>query len=211
MPFTMRSLALRAGLVLAIGSTGGCAALAPVTRLVEPVAQTIPDHITEHATDAREVWHFDRLKDLAANSVIVEGRVTSIEKDRVSGSGEHSITINRVTIRVLENLRGDVPSTVIMEEDGVLAARSNLGDHGIYFLVRKRDQDERVFRLITSQGRYRVDSTGTVHPSNPEDQLAISLSEFSLGELRREIAMAIREAEQAGITPRPLVVADPEA
>lgn len=161
--------------------------------------------VREFETHAREIWSFTTLEELIVNSIVVEGSVSAVGVDRVLDVGpDSSIRISRANLTVDRVLYGDPPGAVTIEDDGILAARSTLGDRGIYFLVQKRDQEAGIYRLVTSAGRYRVDSAGVLYASNPGNELAASLAKLGLPGLRQAIEDARSRLRTAGMTPRPL-------
>ena len=135
------------------GGQGGVGTAAPAPK--SPAAAKTPvramSEIVEKATSAREIWHFDFLGEMVATSdAVVDATVVAVNPGRVvilppDGRTEFS----EVTLRVSNVLAGEAPTEVVLEEDGILATKSELGDRGVYFIVRKQDRPK-FYRLVNS-------------------------------------------------------------
>jgi hypothetical protein len=103
---------------------------------------------------------------------------------------------------VIHLFKGGRVGTLVLEDDGLLAARSNRTDTGIYFLMEKRDKPG-LYRLTSSAGRLRLDASGMLHGSNPENALSRSLEQLTLSELRDEVTEAAAAAARGEYAPVP--------
>ncbi|CAN5743565.1 hypothetical protein BH23CHL8_BH23CHL8_29810 [soil metagenome] len=177
--------------VALMASVAGCSLVGMPTGMTDapPSQPPLPTTVTEFSTSAREVVHFDTLRALTDRSVVVvDARVVDVRSGHSAEIGEDArIRFTRATLEVVEELAGDGPPRISIEEDGLLVARSQVGDRGNYFLVRQRGTDDDVFRLINSQGRYRQDASGQLHASNPTDDLANNLEALGLAGLRDRV------------------------
>ena len=136
---------------------------------------------------------FTSLAELVEGSdVVIEGEVVGVQPGRVLGEyGE--LQLYEVSIRVSRELVGRADETLVLEQDGhgIVATLSSVGDVGIFFLVDTTDNaGTNLFRLASSQGRYRLDSRGKLHGANPENRLVRELEANSIEELRSKIIEA---------------------
>ncbi len=175
-----------------------------------PGTEARPQTIAESAAQVREVFQFESLAEMVATStIVVEAEVESIRPGRVVPDGSpQGLQFDEVTLRVSRVFIGSQVETVVVEEDGALAAKSNPNDAGIYFLMEKRDRPG-VYRLASSAGRYRLDASGRLHGSNPESDLAVALEKLSLAELRAAVSDAVVIVQRGDVTPVPYPTAQP--
>lgn len=152
-------------------------------------------HVAEFSTLAREIYHFSVLGEMVATSgAVVEGEITALVPGRTMTLPPDGKTeFSEATLRVVDILAGTAPKEIVLEEDGILAAKSEVGDRGIYFIVQKKDRPA-YYRLVNSQGRYHVDDAGKLHGSNPSDELVQALEGLGYDGLKTatlEVAAAV--------------------
>lgn len=137
-----------------------------------------------------EVAHVVSLGEMVASAdAIVEGRVIQVSPGRtVSGPiDEGDFQFTNIELEVTKLLSGTAPSAkIVLEEDGILADLSRVGDAGVYFLVRKRDRVD-AYRLMNTQARYLVDDEGHLIASALDDPLSSDLASLTLDELRTAV------------------------
>lgn len=141
------------------------------------------------AEDVRSVAYFRSVASMTEGShLVVDGTVTAIAVVATLGSDEHQVERKHVTLAVNAVLAGQSDaSQLIIEEDGIASAYSEVGDRGVYFLVQRRDRDAGIYRLVNYQGRYLDDGTGRLQRSGVEDELMSSLEVLSLDELSQQV------------------------
>lgn len=179
------------------------AASSPVATLAVANADADAD---EYAPRGREAVQFRTLGEMVATSLsVVEGDVVAVRPGRdlsTGPDGKHQLT--EVVLRVSEVLAGQaLTGDILIEDDPVLAAPSVVGDHGIYFLVQKRDAADARYRLATSQGRYRLDASGRLRGSNPANPLVQQLESTTPAGLRTVIGEAAEAVDRGEIKPVP--------
>ena len=160
---------------------------------------------SERPPSASEVVHFDSLEEMVATShVVIEGEVVETRAGRSIGVGHGALQFHEVVVRVVRPLAGNPGTTLVLEEDGLLATLSSVGDRGIYFLIYKRDQPGTDFlRVVNSQGRYRLDRSGVLHGSNPNDGLVRELQRESADVLAARIVRMAERVRAGELTPKP--------
>jgi hypothetical protein len=88
-----------------------------------------------------EVFSFESLPQMVATSdLVIEGTVQEVEPGRVVGEGDAEIQFAQVTLSVDRVLSGRMDAaSVVLEEYGLERRHpSRVGDHGVYFLHRRR-------------------------------------------------------------------------
>ncbi|MFG2052762.1 hypothetical protein ACGFI9_01905 [Micromonospora sp. NPDC048930] len=150
----------------------------------------------------KEVYHFDTVAQMTATShLVVYGTVTAVEPGRTASVDEDPAAVGgdtrlrNVTIEVWDVLHNPknmlVPPTVTLEEEGWdeegrgyisnNVTWSEVGDAGYFFLRRDLDvSDPHTFLLASSDGR-ALEANGVLEPSNPENELATSISGMTAG------------------------------
>lgn len=92
----------------------------------------------------------------------------------------------------------DLEQTAVAEQESL---RLEEGDQGVFFLWRKRDSADAVYRLVNSQGVALVEDVGddaaAVSETSRSDRLTSRVESLTLGELRSELELA-RVAIQEG-------------
>ncbi|MFR9777595.1 hypothetical protein ACL02O_16260 [Micromonospora sp. MS34] len=159
----------------------------------------------------KEVYHFDTVAQMTATShLVVYGTVTAAEPGRVASVDEDpaavggDVQLRTVTIDVWDVLHNPksmlVPPTITLEEEGwdeqgrgYIANNvvwSEVGDTGYFFLRRSYGvSDPYTFQLASSDGRALV-ADGALEPSNPENELAASISGMTAGLLDQAVVSA---------------------
>lgn len=165
--------------------------------------------LVEHGPQGRENMRFDRLDEMVATSVaVVEGRITSVEPGRRSAHGtDGGIPYTLATLEVQEVLAGELPTEDVVFEDGdIFYSRNEEGDAGIYFIHRMGagGPGAGYYRLMTSQGRYRIVGDEALQASNPDDPLAQELEQLSLTELKARIADAVKAINRGEVDALPI-------
>jgi hypothetical protein len=145
----------------------------------------------------KEVFHFDTVEQMTATShLVVQGTVAAVEPGRIASVDEDpaavggAIQLRKVTITVWDVLHNPknmlVPPTITLEEEGWdeqgrgyisnNVEWSEVGDSGYFFLRRSPGvSDPHTFQLASSDGRTLV-AAGVLEPSNPENEIAASIS-----------------------------------
>lgn len=174
--------------------------------------QEIP---VDRSSSAKEIFSFDSLPQLLATSdLVVLATVDSIGVGRVEGDGHlegpppegeseveasGGLQLYDVDLNVERTLYGrDVPSTISIEEDGVLVSPWHVGDRGVYFIERDPISDH--WRVLSSQGRYLV-TDGQVVASNDHLAWAREVERLDLDGLIREIESARKQVEAGSVRP----------
>jgi hypothetical protein len=150
-----------------------------------------------------QVVYFDSLPQMVATSdLVIEGTVWLIEPGRIVGEGGGRIQFTMVTVsvdRVFFGKRG--AANVVLEEYGLERDRpSRVGDHGVYFLHKKRDVPT-FHRLVNSQGRFLDDGSGRLVALDRRAAWAKAIESWSLAQLATEVEDAVRAVAQGDVVP----------
>ncbi|MFE9689336.1 hypothetical protein [Micromonospora sp. NPDC005806] len=159
----------------------------------------------------KEVYHFDTVAQMTATShLVVYGSVSAVEPGRIASVDEDpaavggDIRLRNVTITVWDVLHNPknmlVPPTITLEEEGWdeegrgylsnNVAWSEVGDSGYFFLRRDLDvSDPHTFLLASSDGR-ALEANGVLEPSNPQNELAGSISGMTAGLFNQTVTEA---------------------
>lgn len=161
----------------------------PPVESLTAVGTIGPQH-TEFATSVRERVIYGTLHDMVVGAVaVVDGEVQAVEfgERRTLGPDDPGISYTFATLKITDVLAGslDAPEIVLIE-DGVLNARSEVGDNGVYFLWERLDRPG-FYRLVSSQGRFLIDGSGNLEGSNPDDPLVRELESLGPDELRAQV------------------------
>lgn len=181
-----------------------------------------------HTAHAEESYSFTNLGEMVATSdLVVEATVESVAPgevyEEVPGEIEGRIEFNDVFIRIdhVHFNRGNLPVTtgdlLLVEEmradSGHELVVNNVqhslqGDSGFYYLSLETTRmrgSEAYFSpyLVSSQGRYLVQSDGTLKGSNPEDPLVQQLEQLQPAEMRQEITEARDAIARGEVLPLP--------
>lgn len=175
----------------------------------------------------KEVYHFDTVAEMTATSqLVVQGTVTAVGPGRLTGLDEDpaavggGVRLRNVTIEVWDVLHNPknmlVPPTITLEEEGwdengngYIAnnvAWSEVGDSGYFFLRRSYGSgDPHTFQLASSDGRALM-ADGVLEPSNPENDLATSISGMTVTQFDQTVVSA-----SAAVTAGTLTASAPTA
>ncbi|SCG45406.1 hypothetical protein [Micromonospora halophytica] len=170
----------------------------------------------------KEAYHFDTVEQMTATSHLVvlgtvlsaaPGRLGSVDEDPAAVGGD--IRLRTVTLDVVDVLHNPknllVPPRITLEEEGWdeegrgyvanNVAWSEVGDTGYFFLRRAAGvTDPHTFQLASSDGRALV-VDGALKPSNPENDLATSISTMAPSFLNNSVVVASGQVAAGTLTP----------
>lgn len=151
-----------------------------------------------------EIFHFESLAQLAATSdLVAEGTVVDVREGRVVGPVDAPLQLMEVTLRVDRIWRGSYSSDeIILEDDGVSAGLSQVGDHGTYFLHLKTDspKGQPYYRLLNSQARF-LEVDGRITASNDDSSWVRDLEQLSAQEFKDRLNEALTLVDRGQVTP----------
>ena len=164
--------------------------------------------------EVEEIRRFRTVREMvAASDFVTRARVVDVRPGRRIGLEESEeeedarLRMREVTLQIEEVLDADerlayavagADRTLLLEELGWEGATtvvvnglwpSEVGDVGIYFLVRIQGAEPRSFRLVSSQGRYLI-RDGRLLGADQEDALIRSVESLTVAELEEAIGRA---------------------
>jgi hypothetical protein len=124
-----------------------------------------------------EIHQFERIDELVATSdLVVRARVLDARPGRTLGAGEEALYLRELTLEVDAAFDGAIErqpdGTLLVEEVEWIAAgglyvpedtlRLEAGDEALFFLWRKRDVEDPIYRLVNRQAVYPIEGGGLI-------------------------------------------------